>query len=57
MDNEITIEWIEDDEGYDVRQHGEWIGDFFDLEAACVFALAVAENTGDSVVIMGVQSS
>ncbi len=54
---DITIEWIEDDESYTVRQDGEFIGDFFDLEGAAVFALAVAENTGGNVIIMGVQSS
>ncbi len=54
---DITIEWIEDNAGYDVRQNGEFIGDFFDLVSAAAYALAVSENTGGNVIIIGVEGS
>ncbi len=57
MDEQITIEWIEDDYAYIVRQGGEFIGDFMLLLPACSWALAVSGNTGGDVVVLSVKES
>ena len=53
----ITIEWIEEERGYTVRQDGEFIGDYEDLQPAAEFALAVAANAGMDVVLISVNQN
>ena len=48
----ITVGWIENDNAYDVRQDGDWIGDFETLEKAGLFALAVADNSNTYVELL-----
>ena len=40
----ITIEWVNEDGAYIVRQDGEFIGDFEELLPAAEFGLAVVHG-------------
>lgn len=51
----ITIEWMNDEGAYIVRQDDQFIGDFPELLAAAEFALAVADNSGDTVELVAIQ--
>ena len=46
----ITIEWVEEEGAYIVRQDSEFIGDFTDLLPAAEFALAVAHGFAGAIV-------
>jgi hypothetical protein len=56
MDDNITIEWLADEEAYIVKMDGAFIGDFYDLHDAAVYALECAEHSGQLVVLIAVMS-
>ncbi|KKN24589.1 hypothetical protein LCGC14_0893430 [marine sediment metagenome] len=53
----VSIEWIEEESAYTVRQNGEFIGDYENLQPAAEFALAVAANAGVDVVLISVNQN
>lgn len=53
----ITIEWVDSEGAYIVRQDEQFIGDFQSLLTAAEFALAVADNSGDTVELVAVEST
>ncbi len=51
----ITVEWVDEEGAYIVRQDDEFIGDFEEILPAARFALEVAEANGERVVLIGVR--
>ena len=52
--NHVTVEWVNEEGAYIVRQNSEFIGDFTELVPACEYALAVAGNFNTYVEIIAV---